>query len=242
LIPIRDDAPRTRRIFVVPALIVANLTVFLLQWRLPEEEAGILVVSMGLQPREFFDNWTAVLADPGLLAGAWADFLEVGVLPLFASMFLHAGPMHLAGNMLFLWVYGDNVEDRMGSFRFLVFYLLCGVAAGLIHCFLHPESLTPVVGASGAIAGCLGAYLFLFPGSRILMVVPVFFFLTFLELPAWVVLLYWFAIQLPWVQGVLGFLNLEGVAWWAHIGGFLSGILLLPLFLWIRRPGERSRS
>lgn len=240
MFPIRDDAPRAGRVYVTPLLIVANIAVFVLQWRLPAERAQALVHSFGLRPAAFLGAWRDLAADPGAMLRAPGAFLAAGLAPLFASMFLHAGPLHLFANMFFLRVFGDNVEARLGALRYFAFYLACGIAAGLAHALTLPSSPLPAVGASGAIAGCLGAYLLLFPKARILFVVPVFVFLTFLELPAWVALPYWFALQLPWVQGALGFLGVEGVAWWAHVGGFLAGMALIPLFAWGRAKGGRA--
>jgi membrane associated rhomboid family serine protease len=158
-------------------------------------------------------------------------------------MFLHGGWMHIIGNMWFLWVFGDNVEDSLGHWKFLLFYLLCGIAAGLSQAVLNPNSTAPTIGASGAIAGVMGAYLVKFPRSRITTLVFVFFFLTTFELPAIVVLGYWFVIQLFSGFGSVAHSHLTagGVAWFAHIGGFLAGILLI----WIlptRQPYERRGS
>ncbi|HHI80171.1 MAG TPA: rhomboid family intramembrane serine protease [Planctomycetes bacterium] len=233
MIPIRDDAPRPGIPVFVPLLILANVLVFLWTFDMDEELRGPFFENFGLVPKRFFEG----LHSQGGFAPLWKDSLR----PLFSSMFLHAGPMHLLGNMVFLWVYGDNVELRLGRLRFLLFYFLCGLAAAGFHLAFESGKAVPVVGASGAIAGVLGAYLLLFPKAHVLMLVPVFFFITFIELPAWALLLSWFALQLPPVQGLLGFLEVHGVAYWAHVGGFAAGCLLLPLFLLGSKGGGKKR-
>ena len=157
-------------------------------------------------------------------------------------MFLHGGWMHLIGNMWFLWIFGDNVEDVMGHGKFLLFYLLCGVAAGLTHVVLNPDSHIPTIGASGAIAGVMGAYLVKFPHARILTLVPIFFFLTTFELPAAFVLLYWFVIQFFSGVGSVAYSSSSqgGTAWFAHVGGFLAGIVLVWVFA-TREPYSKRR-
>ena len=149
--------------------------------------------------------------------------------------FLHADVWHLLSNMLFLWVFGDNVEGRLGRGRFLLFYLSCGVLAALTHCMMLPNDWAPVIGASGSIAGILGAYLFLFPKARVTLLAWVVIFVTFVEVPAWLLLITYFVLQIPDVQGFLNFAGTQGIAWWAHVGGFLAGASLLPLFL-LRNP------
>ena len=152
------------------------------------------------------------------------------VQPFFTSMFLHGSWLHLLGNMWFLWIFGDNVEDMLGSWRFLVFYLLAGLGAGLAHYLVQPSSAVPTVGASGAIAGVLAGYLVLFPRARVTTLVPLGFFIQLMELPAMVLIGLWFAIQIG--SGLLSFgAQGGGVAWWAHVGGFLVGAILVRLFL-----------
>jgi membrane associated rhomboid family serine protease len=159
---------------------------------------------------------------------------------LFSSMFMHGGWMHLIGNMWFLWIYGDNVEDVLGHGKYLAFYLLCGLAAGLVHVMLAPYSRVPTLGASGAIAGVMGAYLVKFPHSRIITLVPIFIFLTTIEIPAAIMLLYWFALQVFSGVGSIGYSNVSGggVAWFAHIGGFIAGAILI----FIMRTRQRFES
>jgi membrane associated rhomboid family serine protease len=149
---------------------------------------------------------------------------------VFSSMFLHGSWMHLIGNMWFLWLFGNNIEDSMGRVRFLVFYLLCGVAAAITQVAISPASGIPMVGASGAISGVMGAYLILYPRVRVYTLLPLGFFFTTIALPAWTMLLYWIGIQA--LSGVVGLFGEErgGVAFWAHIGGFVAGIVLIKLF------------
>ncbi len=149
------------------------------------------------------------------------------IAPFFTSMFLHGGWLHLISNMWFLWIFGDNVEDVLGKARYIVFYLLCGLAAALTHFAVEPGSTLPVLGASGAIAGVLGAYLVLFPGARVVTLVPVFFFLQIMELPAFLILGYWFVLQILAVSVAGLGPSSGGTAWWAHVGGFLTGVVLV---------------
>ena len=222
MIPIRDTIPSHHRPVVTWALIAANALVFLVAAGMPEAA----YYTFGFVPLRFTDPaWAASRGLPG-----------PGALPLFTSMFLHGGWLHLVFNMWTLWIFGDNVEDRMGRWRFLAFYLLCGLAAALAHWALNATSDVPVVGASGAIAGVLGAYLVLYPQSRILTLIPIFFWPLFVELSALIFLGGWLLIQLvsgAMELGVAG--SAAGVAWWAHVGGFFAGMLLYRFFL-RRRP------
>jgi membrane associated rhomboid family serine protease len=154
-------------------------------------------------------------------------------------MFLHGGFLHILGNMWSLYIFGDNVEDRLGSLRYLFFYLLCGLASGLSHLFINWQSQVPTIGASGAIAGVMGAYLILYPKSRILTLIPIFFIPYFIEVPAFFFLGLWFVIQFVSATGSQG--QMGGIAWWAHIGGFVFGIIFLKLFIKIPQLGLTSR-
>jgi membrane associated rhomboid family serine protease len=152
-------------------------------------------------------------------------------VPYFTSMFLHGGWLHLIGNMWYLWIFGDNIEDRLGHFTYLIFYLLCGIGAGIFHTFLNYNTTVPSIGASGAIAGVLGAYLVSYPRARVLTLVPIFIFIQFIEIPAIIVLGFWFVIQ--FFSGAASFggsPEAGGVAYWAHVGGFLIGMILVGLF------------
>jgi membrane associated rhomboid family serine protease len=230
MIPIRDTIPRRRLPFATWTIIALNVAIFFYESTLPPETLERLFYIFGLVPARY--------AHP-----EWA--LRVGLpvddyWPFITCMFLHGGWAHIIGNMWTLWIFGDNVEDRMGSFRFVIFYLLTGIAAGLVHWFTNVDSPVPTVGASGAIAGVLGAYFVLFPRSRIIALVPIFFFPFFFEVPAVVYLLFWFVSQL--LSGTVASLsaaNVGGVAWWAHVGGFTAGMLLYRLFLLPERSSPR---
>ena len=216
MFPIRDHNPSGGRPYVVYALIAINIAVFLLQL-----------------PYSGYDR---------ALAGFWGNFAlypaavtQYGdYTGIFTSMFLHAGWMHIGGNMLFLWIFGDNLEDQMGHVGFLVFYLACGILAALAHIYSAPGSTVPTVGASGAIAGVMGGYLLLFPRARVDVVVIIVIFFRVFTLPAWVMLGIWFALQV--FGGFSTPAQGSGVAFWAHAGGFVAGIVL-TLPVWLRRGG-----
>jgi membrane associated rhomboid family serine protease len=197
-------------------LIATNILAWFYQLSLGDRLDGFFA-TYGLIPAQ----WT--------LAWSGRGDLFVAMVPLFASLFLHGGWMHLIGNMLYLWVFGDNVEDKLGPTRFTVFYLLCGIIASLVHVAIDPVSPVPTVGASGAISGVLGAYVVLFPKARVLTLIPIIVFLHVVELPALIVLGLWFALQ--FVNGMVSIgldtAGMGGVAWWAHIGGFVAGMLMV---------------
>ena len=216
MIPIRDENPTRRFAVVTVALIAANAAAFLYQASLPAAQMQEMVLRRGLVP-----GLVTRLPDLGGAA------LAPGILSFFTSMFLHGDLLHLAGNMLFLWIFGNNVEDVLGRFRFVVFYLLSGLAAALTQVAVLPSSTVPMVGASGAIAGVLGAYFLLFPHARILTLVP-FIFVYIVRLPAFVVLGMWLGFQV--FRSMLADPSKGGVAWFAHIGGFVAGMLLLLVF------------
>lgn len=210
MIPLRDTIRSSTFPVVAYALIAANVGVFLYQGSLGLD-ADAFVERWGLVPRRFVADW-------------WDD-----ATPLFSSMFLHGGVAHLLGNMLYLHIFGDNVEDRVGHLRFLLMYLLAGAAAGVAQVSVHPATDVPMVGASGAIAGVTGAYLLFFPRARVVTLVPIFLFIQIIEIPAFFFLLLWFAFQLMLGVGTLGTAAGGGVAFWAHIGGFVAGVALAPL-------------
>lgn len=203
-------------------LIALNAIVFWIEIRLPEARLASFIERGGLVPERLLHDWSH----------SWA---------LLTSMFLHGGWMHIIGNMWFLYLFGDNVEDRMGPLRFLAFYLLCGVAAALTHVLLHADSKVPVIGASGAISGVMGAYFILFPKSRVITLIVILLIIRLVEIPAQVYLGLWFVLQL-----LSGFVSLgaadgfSSVAWWAHIGGFVAGMVLMPVFVRRRQPSRRS--
>jgi len=225
MVPVRDDIPSYSRPFVVYALIVINLVVFLYELALGQYGLQQMVSSFGVVPAQFTGGAPAV----GLL-GPYPN--------LITSLFLHGGWLHLIVNMWYLWIFGDNVEDRMGHGRFLFFYLLGGIAANLSHIALNLGSTIPSIGASGAIAAVLGAYLVLFPRARIITIVPLFFIFA-IRLPAAVVLGAWFVLQLFSGLGSLGVRGTAGgIAYWAHIGGFAFGLVAVRLFAPRRHPRE----
>lgn len=216
MIPLRDLNPRSTTPFVTILLILINVAVFLYQVSLGPRVGQQFVYTFGMIPARV----------PMLLTG---DNVTLGQAfePLLTSIFLHGGWMHLIGNMWFLWIFGDNIEDYLGHFQYLLFYLICGVGAGVVHTIANLGSTVPAVGASGAISGVMGAYIVLFPRSRVLTLVPLLFFFFTVQLPAVVILGYWFLIQFLSGLGSLGVPGAGGVAWWAHIGGFLLGALLV---------------
>jgi rhomboid family protein len=207
-IPLKDLNPRRTFPIVNAALILTNVVVFVYQLTLPVHALKQFVL----------DNATIPARFPAALAGhaPW----EAAFLPVLTSMFLHAGIAHIVGNMLFLWIFGDNVEDFYGHFTYLVFYLVCGVGAGMLHIFFNWNSTLPSLGASGAISGVMGAYLILYPRSRILTLV----FIFLIPIPAVVILVLWFVLQFASGVSSLGMATSGGVAWWAHVGGFLLGM------------------
>ena len=217
MIPLYDDNPTVRTPYLTVALIAACVLVFFWQVSLPPRAGHAAVYSFGFIPAVFFDQ--ASLPP------------DIAVIPstatLVSSMFLHGGIMHLAGNMLYLWIFGNNIEDVCGHGRFLVFYLLCGIAAALAQALPDPGSEIPMIGASGAISGVLGAYLMLFPHARVYVLIP--FGLLFIhQLKAGWLLVFWFVFQL--ISGALADTAEGGVAFWAHAGGFVSGMALIWLF------------
>ncbi len=217
MFPIRDHNPSGRVPYVTYALIAINIMVFLSYWPLMDNPRAI---------NRFFYEWAMT---PKLLRDSGTYY------SLFTSMFLHGDWMHLAGNMLFLWIFGDNIEDEMGHVPYLIFYLAAGVCAGLAHFLSAPGSIVPTVGASGAIAGVMGGYLLLFPKARVDIFIFFIVFFRIFPIPAWVMLGLWFGLQL--FSGVGADPSTGGVAYWAHAGGFVIGMILtLPLFL--RRGGR----
>lgn len=219
MIPIRDSVPVRQPAFVTWVLIGACVAGFLFQLSLPPHAEETFLRLYGLVPARYADPAWARAA--GLPPDDW--------LPFFSHMFLHGGWAHLLLNMWTLWLFGAAVEDRLGHGRYLAFYMACGLAAGVAHAWVNAESTVPALGASGAIAGVLGAYARLFPRAWIILLVPVLFLPLFFAVPAMTYVAVWFALQL--LQGTAAALlpSESGVAWWAHIGGFLAGWILVPL-------------
>lgn len=226
MIPIRDDQPHFTPPVVNYFLIVLNLVIYLFEAVLPPDNLNLLIYQFGLVP----SHVTALLTGSRSLN-------PVAVLtPFLTSMFLHGGWMHVIGNMWFLWIFGDNIEDYLGHFKYLGFYLFAGVAAALTQVLLTPALRVPTVGASGAIAGVMGAYFILYPRARVLTWLVFFFYL-----PAWVILGYWFLVQFFSARASsLSYASQSsgGVAFWAHVGGFITGLVLVKI-LPRRRQSQR---
>jgi membrane associated rhomboid family serine protease len=228
MIPLKDDTPRLSTPLVNYFLIIANAVVFLFESSLDPRAQIAFINAFGLVPARL----ASILQSTMPHAHAHEVSPELAFVPILTSMFLHGGWMHLIFNMWFLWIFGRNIEEALGHFPYLVFYLTCGVAAALAQTVSDLSSHVAMVGASGAIAGVMGGYLILYPRARVLMLVP-FLFIFFLWLPAWVVLGYWFVLQFLSGVGtalVQGGRNSGGVAFWAHVGGFVAGVLLVQLF------------
>lgn len=244
MIPLKDDAPRLTTPYVTYLLIAANTLVFLLELWIGmsgQRQLNQFINQFGVVPARF----SVVLNNQGYVP--WDLVYQMGTryvppaaafLPVLTSMFLHGSWLHLIFNMLALWIFGDNVEDYLGHFLYLVLYLVSGIAAAVLHTLFNLYSTVPSVGASGAIAGVMGAYFILYPRARVLTLVP-FFFVFFVWLPAWVVLGYWFIAQ--FLSGAATSIashsgGSSGIAFWAHVGGFLAGMLLVKVF-----PGRSRR-
>ena len=230
MFPIRDENPHFLTPWVTIGLIVANALAWLLVQGLGSDPALARSICLyGLIPGDLLNTVPPGTRFP-LTQGTWC-MLDASVpwhTP-FTSMFLHGGWLHLLGNLWFLWIFGNNVEDSMGHGRFLVFYLLCGLAAAALQVWFNPSSAVPMVGASGAIGGVMGAYVLLYPRVKVHMLIFLGFFVTTFAVPAMFMVGYWFLVQLIGGFGSLGAQG-GGVAFWAHIGGFVAGALLIPLF------------
>jgi membrane associated rhomboid family serine protease len=226
MIPLKDLTPRRSPPVMTLLLIAANTLVFLYQISLSSRAGDALVNTYGLVPVRI----------EHALAGTHHGTLAQALVPLFTCMFLHGGWMHIIGNMWFLWIFGGNVEDRLGPFPYLLFYIVCGLGSGISQVLFSWGSPIPSIGASGAISGVLGAYVVFFPGSRILTLVPLFVVFFMARIPAFVFILLWFAAQFLSGLGSLGAVNAGGVAWWAHVGGFLIGALIAVA----ARPANRA--
>jgi len=221
MIPIRDDTPRYSTPFVNYFVIGLNVLIFLFE------------VSLDVRTRAAFLAQFGVV--PAWITGAVPYYLQAqhgfSLLPIVTSMFLHASWLHLIANMWVLWIFGDNIEDHLGHFLYLIFYLLTGIAASLMHIVFNLGSTVPSVGASGAIAGVMGAYFMLFPSARVLTLVPIIFFFSFIWLPAWIVG-YWFVVQfLSGAATSIAFSQQTGggIAFWAHVGGFVAGVVMIKV-------------
>jgi len=229
MIPISDEGGRLRRFPVVTVSIIAlNAFVFLYEMSLGDRNLQVFVLRYGVIPLEITSGRDLVPTIPWPI---WAT--------LVTSMFMHGGWMHIIGNMLYLWVFGDNIEDALGHGRYLAFYLVCGLAAAGAQILVDPSSRVPSIGASGAVAGVLGAYLLLYPQHRINSLIFLGYFVRMVQLPAMLVLGFWIVLQL--FTGLASFGVETGVAYWAHIGGFAAGMaLILPVFLGRRQRPEQE--
>jgi membrane associated rhomboid family serine protease len=214
MIPLRDENPTRTFAFVNVLLIVVNFAAFLYELSLPSRQSL----------EAFFATFALT---PVAVAHAASPAVYGTVL---TSMFLHGGWLHIIGNMLFLWIFGNNIEDSVGHLKFVVFYLLCGTAAAATQVAVSPDSHVPMIGASGAVSGVLGAYLLLFPRARVLVLIPIWIFIRFVYVPAWLMLLFWFGLQLLSGAATFNRMPAGGVAFWAHIGGFVAGMVLIPIF------------
>lgn len=222
MFPLYDTA-RSRKFPIINlTLIVANVLAYLYELQMGSGALENFIFAWGLIP-------VRLMSDP---TNTWNT--------IYSSMFLHGGWFHIINNMWVLFIFGDNVEARMGSLKYLIFYLLCGTAAGLLQTYVLPSSQVPMIGASGAVAGVLGAYLVFYPRSRVASLVPIFFIFTIIEIPAFIYLIFWFLSQLysGWLsfQGIGG----SGIAWWAHIGGFVFGLFMSFFFANRRRTYYRN--
>jgi len=239
--PLKDLNPTHRFPFVTILLIAANIVVFVYELSLGSD-LHAFVASFGAIPYELTRATDLV----GQVSGSPVVHSEGPFVPyvtLFTSMFMHGGFMHIIGNMLYLWIFGNNIEDILGPFKFLIFYLAAGVIAALAHVASQPSSTIPTIGASGAVSGVLGAYLIVYPRARVLTLIFLGIFIRLVLLPAWVLLVLWFALQA--LSGLLslnrGMDSGAGVAWFAHIGGFVAGVILIRI-MWRRRGFEWGRT
>jgi len=225
MIPLRDDQPRFTTPYMNYFLVALNTIVFLFELSIGAQSHRALdglIYEFGIVPAHFASG----------LAGPQHFQLTGALLSILTSMFLHGSWLHIIGNMWVLWIFGDNIEDYLGHFTYLLFYLICGLTAAITHIAMNPTSDVPTVGASGAIAGVMGAYFLLYPKARVLTLVPLIVFFTFWWLPAWIVLGYWFLLQfLSGTATSIAYSSPSGgkVAFWAHVGGFVSGLILIKV-------------
>ncbi|MGA7826346.1 MAG: rhomboid family intramembrane serine protease [Geobacteraceae bacterium] len=228
MIPIKDYNPTKRFPLVTTCLIVANIVAFIQDRLSGHYETVLMETAHGtVRINQFIGGLTAKYAmiPSALTSEPWNSWYQV-----FTSMFLHGNWLHIGSNMLFLWIFGNNIEDTLGKFRFIIFYFACGVAAAAGQVLSSPHSSIPMIGASGAIAGVMSAYLILYPHAKILTLLPIFFFFTFIKIPAFLIIGYWILLQFisaTWIHS--GEPIRGGIAYFAHIGGFLAGVVMLLL-------------
>ncbi len=219
MIPIRDRNPSGTFPLVTISIIIINVLVFLFE------------LSLGRKLDSFLFQYGVIPLKVIYSSDIPASTFVNTYFPFLSYMFLHGGFIHLIGNMWYLWIFGDNIEDTLGRFKFIVFYLLCGIGSAIVHVYFNSRSGIPCIGASGAIAGVLGAYMVTFPRARVLVIIPLFIMWEMIELPAVVVLGFWFLIQ--FFTGTASISSIKGgggIAWWAHVGGFVLGIILIKIF------------
>ena len=214
MFPIKDDNPTETIPYITCMLIGLNILIYFHQISLAENENNYLIFKYGFKPDHFFSYNTQQYSNIS------------PIITIFTSMFMHGGILHLLGNMLFLWIYGNNIEDSMGHIKFLAFYLICGFAAAFLQAIVSPNSSIPMIGASGAVSGVLSAYFLLFPKARVLTLIILVIFITFIRIPAGVLIGLWFLSQITNAYFIDP--SSPGVAWYAHIGGFLMGLILIP--------------
>ena len=215
MIPLKDDLPTRSFPLITIGFIILNAVAFFYQISLGSASER-LVISYGAIPYNMMHLFESNVALPSV------------TLSIFTSMFLHGDILHLGGNMLYLWIFGNNIEDCMGHTRFILFYLVCGMIAVYTHSWMEAQSRIPMIGASGAVSGILGAYLFLFPRARVLTLVPLGFYVTTIRMPALILIGFWFGVQV--VNSFLAESMTGGVAWFAHVGGFVAGLGLIYFF------------
>lgn len=220
MFPLKDSIPRTHKPWMTWAIIAVNLILFLYTLGLTPQAQQVFMYIVGAVPARFnHPEWAARVGFPGS-----------GMLSYVTYMYLHGGFLHLLTNMWSMWIFADNIEDVMGPFRFFIFYTFCGIAALGVHMLFNPDSTVPVIGASGAIAGVMGSYFLMYPHSRVLTVIPIFIFPLIVEVPGVVFLGIWFLVQFFSGVSTIGDQAGQGIAWWAHAGGFVAGMALLWLF------------
>ena len=222
MFPLKDNVPHRRFPVMNVSIIIFNFIIFLYQTQLPREELHQFIANYSVVPLEQVQGMQLLFQQPALALYLGSQLL----FPYISATFLHGSWMHLIGNMIYLWVFGDNIEDRLGPLRYLAVYLLMGVVGHLFHLASAPFSQVPLIGASGAIAGVLGAYFVLYPRARVLTLVPLGFFITFIYIPAFLFLALWFLLQLFNAITPAAPAGAQSVAWWAHVGGFFSGVIM----------------
>jgi len=233
-IPIKDYNPTNRTAYVTILFICINVAVFLYQGVFSQKPLAYHVAGSAMVPYEVshYKNIPVPLGVDRIGRVVYYDGRTINpVLSILTSIFMHGSFLHLLGNMLFLWIFGNNIEDYLGRLRFIFFYLACGIGASLIHILFNLNSTTPVIGASGAVSGVMGAYLILYPHAKVRTLVFLFIFITFVDIPAFIFLIIWFAFQFLYAGGQ------SSIAWLAHVGGFILGILLIKMMQ--RRPRVR---